>query len=212
MGPPGTDTHHREDIKAPGSPPPSDIRNNCPRGPYYGALQTHRQRRRQTWLFRLRHPPSFPSTRSDLQKTKSLTSNGDLIRHGYYLFFKRQEGEANRPHSTKTIAPSLEKCCQQENGGHTEVKATEHRYVTRLKGCMQIPLSDQRGSEREIFVGVSYRHTSALKTPLLGSPGPITTANSYLCHSSSPVPEILDWLTCFMIGWDNGIWSQYGNH
>lgn len=35
MGPPGTDTHHREDIKAPGSPPPSDIRNNCPRGPYY---------------------------------------------------------------------------------------------------------------------------------------------------------------------------------
>lgn len=85
-------------------------------------------------MFRVRHPPSFPATRSDLPKTKSLTSNGDLIRHGYYLFFKKQEGEANRLHGTKTKAPSLEKCCQQENEGHTEVKATERRYVTRLKG------------------------------------------------------------------------------
>lgn len=161
--------------------------------PSTGALQTAREQQ-QSWLFSAQTALKLRLYKKGLAEDKIRTSNGGLIRPGYYLFLRGGKGDTNTLHNIKMKVLYLKKYCQHKNGGLKECKAPEHGEVNRLQSPLPSPWS-----------GCLLDSRKDLTLSLWVSWGPgQPLINSCLCHRSLTVPETLAWLAFPLIRRDDG--------
>lgn len=162
--------------------------------PSIGALQTAREQK-QSWLFSAQTASKLRLYKNGLAEDKIRTSNGGLIRPGYYLFLRGGKGDTNTLHNIKMKVLYLKKYCQHKNGGLKEFKALEHGRSKQAAVSSFQPV-----------VGVSSRlMCQDLTLSLWVSWGPgRPLINSCLCHRSLTVPETLAWLAFPLIRRDDG--------